>query len=119
MEQKLSLFGNLHSTSSKMVGWEEIVRLIQYDDGVRQRTEVYGKMLTALGKREADDKMKHSAPAFAVPVRFDGRGKQAQNVEGFTGLAMATDGRRRSRLWSSWVRSRSPNKRLELTSNSS
>lgn len=88
MEEKFSLFQNLHAYGSRTVGWDEIVRLVRHDDGVRRQTEVYRKMQEALGKPEADEKVKRKTAAFAVPVRFDGSGRQALHVVEFTGVGM-------------------------------
>ena len=55
IQQKLSLFQCLTSSPSGAVGMEEIVRLIQYDNDVRYKTESYRKMASVLGKEKADE----------------------------------------------------------------
>ncbi len=73
---KLSLFKSLQSVPSKAVGWQEIVRLIRYDDDVRMKTEKYRRILHNVGKREADSQVKEAEmPAFSVGVLFDGNGR--------------------------------------------
>ena len=87
IQQKLSLF--LTSVPSKAVGLEEVVRLIRYDNGVTAKTENYRRMASVLGKEKADEEVKKKlVPAFSVGVLFDGNGRGAANVLGFTGLAL-------------------------------
>lgn len=89
MQQKLSLFQCLNSMSSRAVGMEEIVRLIQYDNDVKYKTARYRSMASLLGKRKADEEVKRKTiPACSVGVLFDGSGRTAENVLGFTGLAL-------------------------------
>ena len=89
MNQKLSLFQCLNSTPSRAVGMEEIVRLIRYDNDVKYKTESYRKMASVLGKEKADEEVKRRiVPACSVGVLFDGNGRGAANVLGFTGLAL-------------------------------
>ena len=88
IQQKLSLFQCLTSVPSKAVGLEEVVRLIRYDNGVTAKTENYRRMASVLGKEKADEEVKKKlVPAFSVGVLFDGNGRGAANVLGFTGLA--------------------------------
>ena len=89
MNQKLSLFQCLNSTPSRAVGMEEIVRLIRYDNDVKYKTESYRKMASVLGKEKADEEVKRKmVPACSIGVLFDGNGRGAANVLGFTGLAL-------------------------------
>ena len=89
IQQKLSLFQCLTSVPSKAVGLEEVVRLIRYDNGVTAQTENYRRMASVLGKEKADEEVKKKlVPAFSVGVVFDGNGRGAANVLGFTGLAL-------------------------------
>jgi len=89
IQQKLSLFQCLTSVPSKAVGLEEVVRLIRYDSGVTGRTESYRQMARVLGKEKADEEVKRKLmPAVSVGVLFDGNGRGAANVLGFTGLAL-------------------------------
>ena len=89
IQQKLSLFQCLTSVPSKAVGLEEVVRLIRYDNGVTAKTENYRRMASVLGKEKADEEVKKKlVPAFSVGVLFDGNGRGAANVLGFTGLAL-------------------------------
>ncbi len=85
---KVSLFKNLCSSGSKAFGMQEIERLVQYDNDVRFKTEAYRSMLKAVGKKEADAQVKQKQmPACSIAVVFNGIGKQAQHVLGFTGMA--------------------------------
>ena len=89
IQQKLSLFQCLTSVPSKAVGLEEVVRLIHHDNGVTAKTENYRRMASVLGKEKADEEVKKKmVPAFSVGVLFDGNGRGAANVLGFTGLAL-------------------------------
>ena len=89
IQQKLSLFQCLTSVPSKAVGLEEVVRLIRHDSGVTGRTESYRQMARVLGKEKADEEVKRKLmPAVSVGVLFDGNGRGAANVLGFTGLAL-------------------------------
>ncbi|MBR4920410.1 MAG: hypothetical protein IKZ62_03715 [Prevotella sp.] len=89
IQQKVSLFQSLTSVPSKAVGLEEVARLIQYDSHVESKTESYRRMVAVLGKEKADEEVKKkSVPAFSVGVLFDGNGRGAANVLGFTGLAL-------------------------------
>ena len=68
---------------------EEIVRLIQYDNDVKYKTESYRKMASVLGKEKADEEVKRKmVPACSIGVLFDGNGRSAANILGFTGLAL-------------------------------
>ena len=89
IQQKLSLFQCLTSVPSKAVGLEEVVRLIRYDNGVTAKTENYRRMASVLGKEKADEEVKRKmVPACSIGVLFDGNGRGAANVLGFTGLAL-------------------------------
>jgi len=89
MNQKLSLFQSLNSSPSRAVGMEEVERLIHYDNDVRYKTESYRKMASVLGKEKADEEVKRRlVPACSIGVLFDGNGRGAANVLGFTGLAL-------------------------------
>ena len=89
VEQCVSLFQNLMSGPSRAVGLEEVVRLVRYDRDVAYKTEAFRKMAVALGKEKANEEVKKKkVPAFSVGVLFDGNGRDAANVLGFTGLAL-------------------------------
>ena len=88
-QQKLSLFQSLNSSPSRAVGMGEVVRYIHYDNDVKQKTESYRQMASVLGKAKADEEVKRRlVPACSVGVLFDGNGRGAANVLGFTGLAL-------------------------------
>ena len=71
------------------MGMGEVVRLIHYDNDVKQKTESYRQMESVLGKAKADEEVKRRLmPACSVGVLFDGNGRGAANVLGFTGLAL-------------------------------
>ena len=87
--QKVSLFQNLYSSQSIAIVMEEMRRLIMSDSDVSQKTLVYLRMKEALGKAKADEEMKQKRmPAVSVAVTFDGNGRQATHILGFTGLAL-------------------------------
>ena len=89
LQQKLSLYQCLTSSPSRAVGMEEIVRLIRYDSDVEYKTESYRKMASVLGKEKADEEVKRKmVPACSIGVLFDGNGRNAANILGFTGLAL-------------------------------
>lgn len=89
MQQKLSLFQSLSSVPSRAVGLDEIVRLVRYDSDVENKTENYRRMASVLGKEKADEEVKRRLmPACSTGVLFDGNGRGAANVLGFTGLAL-------------------------------
>ncbi|MBQ1646653.1 MAG: hypothetical protein II052_07145, partial [Prevotella sp.] len=65
------------------------MRLIRYDNDVRYKTESYRKMASVLGKEKADEEVKRKmVPACSIGVLFDGNGRSAANILGFTGLAL-------------------------------
>ena len=89
IQQKLSLFQSLNSSPSCAVGMGEVERLIHYDNDVKQKTESYRQMESVLGKTKADEEVKRRLmPACSIGVLFDGNGRGAANVLGFTGLAL-------------------------------
>ena len=89
MIQKFSLFQSLNSVPSRAVGFDEVVRLIRYDSDVATKTESYRKMAAVLGKKKADEEVKQRVmPAVSVAVLFDGNGRKAAHILGFTGLAL-------------------------------
>ena len=84
----VSLFKNLCSYNSKTVNIEEIHRLVKYDSDVKDKTEAYRKTLQAVGKKEADDRIKGElVPACSIAVLFNTAGRQVTHILGFTGLA--------------------------------
>lgn len=87
-EIKVSQFQNLCSYNSKVVGFDELVRLVKYDSAVKNKTDAYRQMLKAVGKKEADEHVKKKVlPACSIAVLFNGAGRQVLNILGFTGLA--------------------------------
>ena len=86
---KLSVFANLQSYNSKAVGMEEIVRMVRHDIIVKNKTLGYRAMAKTISEAEAKKNIKEKiVEAFSVAVLFNGTGKRAENVLGFTGLAM-------------------------------
>ena len=78
-----SKFSSLQTSESlPLVSWEEWVRMITTDPGVKQYTEQYREQLK-MSKRLAD-KLKASAPGITVSVQTDGYGRQLQNVKQVT-----------------------------------
>ena len=89
LQQKVSLFQNLQSTPSKAVGLEEVVRLVRYDNDVAGKTDSYRKMMAVLGKDKADEEVKRKKmTACSIAVLFDGNGRKAAHILGFTGMAL-------------------------------
>ena len=89
LKRRVSQFQNLQSPQSRTVAFEEVVRLVMHDDHVKRMTEAYVKMHGVLGKAKADSEVKQrKMPAVSVAVTFDGIGRQADRIVGFTGLAL-------------------------------
>ncbi len=87
--EKVSLFANLRSYGSKTVGLEEIVRLIRYDNFVRQKSETYRQLARTITRKEANRRIKDERmEACSVGVLFNGTGRQPEHVERCTGLAL-------------------------------
>ena len=88
-QQKLSLFQNLSSVTSKAITLEEVERLVRYDSHVATKTSDYRKMKDVLGKAKADEEVKEKLlPAISVAVLFDGNGRRPAHILGFTRLAL-------------------------------
>ena len=84
---RLSLFQNSQAVNSKAVPLDEIIRLIKYDDGVRQKQELYDDYCQRVSERFAKKEVKEaSMPTFSVACRFKESGKQLQHVLNVTGL---------------------------------
>ena len=83
----LSLFQNHQAYSSKPVSIDEIMRLIRYDNYVKQLTAVYRDMAHRVSRKAANSEIKEKQmPGFSVAVLFNGTGKQLSNIAEFTGL---------------------------------
>ena len=88
-QQRVSLFQNLLSIVSVTAALDEVLRLIRYDSSVEGKTDSYRKMMAVLGKAKADEELKQKQlPAVSVAVLFDGNGRKAAHILGFTGLAL-------------------------------
>ena len=86
---KLSLFKCLNAVGSKTVDFQEIVRLIQYDADVQNKTESYRQIARVVSKQQADKDIKEKVvPAFSVAVLFDGNGRKSPYILSVTGLAL-------------------------------
>lgn len=86
---KLCLFASPNSITHVDKTFHEIVRLIQYDDIVKARTEQYRETRRVMGKQTANENIKQKLmPTFAVAVRFSGYGHSKDKAVGWTGLAM-------------------------------
>lgn len=87
----VSLFKCLNSSTSKAVDFDkEIERLVKYDNDVKDKTEAYQKVLHAVGKKEADERIKEKVmPACSIAVLFNGAGRQVHHILGFTGLGFS------------------------------
>ena len=85
-----NLFKNLCSYNSKQIAFDELERLVRYDADVKDKSAAYISMKNVVGKKEADDQVKQKLlPAVSVAVLFNGSGKQAQHILGFTSLAFS------------------------------
>lgn len=88
-EFKLDLFASPQSLTHAERTFKEIVRLLQYDDIVKQRTEQYRETRRVMGKQTANENIKKKVvPAFGVAVRFSGYGHAKDKAVGWTGLAL-------------------------------
>lgn len=86
---KLSIFKDLKSYDSKPVGLQEILWWIQYDESVKNKTELYRNLAKTITRDEANKKVKDAMmPAFSVAVLFNGHGKQSTHVITVTGLSI-------------------------------
>ena len=86
---KLSLFKCLNTVPSKAVDFSEIIRLIQYDRDVENKTYQYRQMAHVVSKQQADEEVKKKQmPAFSVGVLFNGVGRKTPHILSFTGLSL-------------------------------
>lgn len=86
---KLSILHNHQTYQSKAVGIQEILRLIKYDEDLRQKTEWYRDRAAVVSRSYANAEVKQKLmPVFSVSVLFNGMGKQMSHVVRYTGLAM-------------------------------
>ena len=68
-ETKLSIFASPASYASKLVPMQEILRLTQYDNILRERTCQYRETMHAMGKKTANKHVKEKLVyAFSVAV---------------------------------------------------
>lgn len=86
---KVSILHNHQTYQSKAVSLNEILRLIKYDNNLRQKTEWYRDRAAVVSRSYANEEVKQKVmPVFSVSVLFNGMGKQMSHVLQFTGLAM-------------------------------
>ena len=84
---RLSLFQNNQAIASKAVSIQEIIRLIRYDDDVRQKQLLYDDYRERISEKYAKEKVKAAAmPSFSVACCFKDCGKQLQHILFVTGL---------------------------------
>ena len=84
---RLSLFQNNQAVNSKAVTIQEIIRLIKYDDTVRDKQALYDDLCTRVTEKYAKEKVKEaSMPSFSVACCFRDCGKQLQHIKYITGL---------------------------------
>ena len=84
---RLSLFQNNQAVNSKAVTIQEIIRLIKYDDTVRDKQALYDDLCTRVTEKYAKEKVKESSmPSFSVACCFRDCGKQLQHIKYITGL---------------------------------
>ena len=88
-ELKLSMFACPKSYSSALVPISEIVRMLRYDEMLRERTLQYRETMAAMGKKTANKNIKERlVHAFSVSVTFKGLGHSSEQASQWTGLAM-------------------------------
>ena len=88
-ELRVSLFACPKSYSSTLVPLSEIVRMMRYDDILRERTFQYRETMVAMGKKTANKNIKERlVHAFSVAVTFKGLGHSSEQASQWTGLAM-------------------------------
>ena len=88
-ELRVSLFACPKSYSSTLVPLSEIVRMMRYDDILRERTIQYRETMVAMGKKTANKNIKERlVHAFSVAVTFKGLGHSSEQASQWTGLAM-------------------------------
>ena len=88
-ELRVSLFACPKSYSSALVPLSEIVRMMRYDDILRERTIQYRETMVAMGKKTANKNIKERlVHAFSVAVTFKGLGHSSEQASQWTGLAM-------------------------------
>lgn len=88
-ELRVSLFACPKSYSSALVPLSEIVRMMRYDDILRERTIQYRETMVAMGKKTANKNIKERlVNAFSVAVTFKGLGHSSELASQWTGLAM-------------------------------
>ena len=89
LELQVSLFQYPRAYLSVLKPFREILRLIQYDNDVKWKTQNFRTTMENVGKQTANETIKEKlVPAFGVPVTFQGHGHSKTDVKGWTGLAM-------------------------------
>ena len=84
---RLSLFQNSQAVNSKAVTIQEIIRLIKFDDTVRDKQALYDDLCARVTEKYAKEKVKDaSMPTFSVACCFKDCGKQLQHIKYVTGL---------------------------------
>ena len=82
---KVSILHNHQTYQSKAVSLNEILRLIKYDNNLRQKTEWYRDRAAVVSRSYANEEVKQKImPVFSVSVLFNGMGKQMSHVLQFT-----------------------------------
>ena len=86
---KLSLFQFPRAYISVLKPFQEILRLIQYDDDVNIKTKAFRQKMAEMGKQTANELIKEKlVPAFGVAVTYKGHGHSKSEANGWTGLAL-------------------------------
>lgn len=86
---KLSLFQFPRAYISVLKPIQEILRLIQYDDDVNNKTKAFRQKMAEMGKQTANELIKEKlVPAFGVAVTYKGHGHSKSEANGWTGLAL-------------------------------
>lgn len=88
-ELQVSLFQFPRAYISVQRPFPEILRLIQYDKDVANKTAAFRQTMADMGKQTANEQIKEKlVPAFGVAVTFKGHGHSKSEANGWTGLAL-------------------------------
>ena len=86
---RLSLFQYPRAYISVLRPFQEILRLIQYDNDIFNKTNAFRQKMEEMGKNMANELIKEKlVPAFGVAVTFKGHGHGKSEANGWTGLAL-------------------------------
>jgi len=88
-ELRLNIYNNLISYESRLIGSQEVLWCLQYDQSIQNKTELYRHLAKTVSREEANKKVKEAMmPAFSVAVQFKTLGKQTTHITRVTGLCI-------------------------------